>query len=551
MHLRLVIFCSLLYVATNGVLSTPLIQTQYKEDDLIVELDNLGKIRGHILQSSEGNDFYAFQEIPYAEPPVGKLRFRPPQPHRPWDGVLNATENKKICTQKPDPNSTEDCLVLNVYTPVKPSSNNSLPVFFWIPGGAFVTGSGSIVQYNPKLLIDYDIIVVTINYRLGAFGFLTTLDENIPGNLGLKDQHLALKWTHDNIHKFGGDPKKITVSGESAGSMSVGFHLLSRLSKGLFRSVIQQSGSSISGVFYPTNDRELAFEFGKALNSSFTSTESSDLLELLQQANYSDLVELHNRFTSGRTSGFMDALTFKPVLEDESNEDAFITGPMHDAVLNGHFNLVPILIGLNSEESLMFLLEIDSKTIEERGRLLDQSPKNLVSRSLNIDEEERENVGRRLKKFYTSSSFTEDINGLYKFTSDEVFSRSIIRQAETASQYVPVYLYELSWLADNSTDIGVPHAADLWYLWDLKIFDSNNEKLRKPILKWWTNFVKYQNPTPDSDEDLQNVIWPKVQPNAVKYLDIDSQFTVKENPRNYYSIKALLDDYIQPPYISY
>ncbi|XP_072375912.1 carboxylic ester hydrolase-like [Diabrotica undecimpunctata] len=262
MHLRLVIFCSLLYVATKGVLSTPLIQTQSNEDDLIVELDNLGKIRGHILQSSEGNDFYAFQEIPYAEPPVGKLRFRPPQPHRPWDEVLNATENKKICTQKPDPNSTEDCLVLNVYTPVKPSSNNSLPVFFWIPGGAFVTGSGSIVQYNPKL------------------------------------EHLLLNGTHDNIHKFGGDPKKITVSGESAGSISVGFHLLSRLSKGLFRSVIQQSGSSISGVFYPTNDRELAFEFGKALNSSFTSTESSDLLELLQQANYSDLVELHNRFTS-------------------------------------------------------------------------------------------------------------------------------------------------------------------------------------------------------------------------------------------------------------
>ncbi|CAG9827313.1 unnamed protein product [Diabrotica balteata] len=544
MHLRLVIFCSLLYIATKGVLSTPLIQTQYEEDDLLVELDNLGKIRGHILQSAEGNDFYAFQEIPYAEPPVGKLRFRPPQPHRPWEGVINATENKKICTQKPDPNSTEDCLVLNVYTPVKPSSNNSLPVFFWIPGGAFVTGSGSIVQYNPKFLIDYDIIVVTINYRLGAFGFLTTLDENIPGNLGLKDQHLALQWTHDNIHKFGGDPKKITVSGESAGS--------------LFRSVIQQSGSSISGVFYPTNDRELAFEFGKALDPSFKSIKSSDLLELLQQANYSDL------FTSGRTSGFMDALTFKPVLENELNEDAFITGPMHEAVLNGDFNLVPILIGLNSEESLMFLLEIDSETIKKRGRLLDQSPKNLVSLSLNVDEEEKEHVGRRFKKilhflffyrrykwFIQGKKFKRELLKIFYFTSDEVFSRSIIRQAETASQYVPVYLYELSWLADNSTDIGVPHAADLWYLWDLKIFDSNNEKLRKPILKWWTNFVKYQNPTPDSDEDLQNVIWPKVQPNAVKYLDIDSQFTVKENPRNYYTIKALLDDYIQPPYISY
>ncbi|XP_072396020.1 para-nitrobenzyl esterase-like isoform X1 [Diabrotica undecimpunctata] len=550
MNLRLVIVCSLLYAGKNGAILSPENGAAAEQDELIVELENLGKLRGHILQSAEGKSYYAFQDIPYAEPPTGPNRFRPPKPHGAWEGVLDVTENKKTCAQVNDPNSVEDCLVLNVYTPVRASPDKSLPVFFWIHGGAFVVGNGSIFSFNPKFLIDYDIIIVTMNYRLGPFGFLTTLDENIPGNLGLKDQLLALKWTYDHIIRFGGDPKKITVGGESAGSMSAGFHLLSKAARGLITGIIQQSGSSLSSVFYPTNDRELAFEFGKSLNNSFTSTKSSDLLELLQQASYSDLMTLNNKFTSGRGVGFMDALTFKPVIEND-NDDAFITEPMHDDVLEGHFNLVPILIGFNSEESLMFL-EVTNKTlVEERANFLDERPANIVSPFLNVAEEDKEKVGTILKTFYSCSSFTEDRNALIKYTSDEVFVRSTIRQAEAASRYVPVYLYELTWLPDDSTLLGVPHGTELWYLWDGIKYGPINENFRKPVLKWWTNFIKYQNPTPGSDGELQNVIWPEVQPDAVKYLDINSQFTVKENPRHYYDIKNLLDLYTRPPYITY
>uniref|UniRef100_A0A6P7G6U5 Carboxylic ester hydrolase n=1 Tax=Diabrotica virgifera virgifera TaxID=50390 RepID=A0A6P7G6U5_DIAVI len=550
MHLRLAVFCSLLYFTNKGVIASLLSATQSEDDDLIVELENSGKIRGHILQTTEGKNFYAFQDIPYGESTAGNNRFRPPKPRAPWEGILNATENKVVCPQSHNPDAGEDCLVLNVYTPVKPSSGASLPVYFFIPGGAFVSLSGQISYLDPEYLVDFDIIIVTFNYRLGSFGFLTTLDETIPGNLGLKDQLLALKWTHDHIHQFGGDSDKITVGGQSAGSMSAGFHLLSRATKGLYRGIIQESGSSISSVFYPTNDRELAFEFGKALNSSFTSTDSRDLLELLQQASYSDLLALNSKFTSGATAGFMNGLTFKPVIEDD-NDDAFITEPMHAALLDGRFNLVPVLIGFNSEESLSFLGQIGEEGIEERAKLLDENPANVLQ-SLNVSVEDRENVGKKLKALYTSSSFTDDRNALITFTSDEVFVRSAIRQAESASRYVPVYLYELTWLPDNSSAQGVPHAADMPYLWG---GDSHgqiiNENLRKPILKWWTNFIKYQNPTPEKDEDLQNVIWSEVKPDAVKYLDIDSQFTVKENPKNYYSIKNLLDLYIRPPYITY
>ncbi|XP_050497592.1 venom carboxylesterase-6-like [Diabrotica virgifera virgifera] len=500
---RLIIFCSLIFVANKEVVSSPVTEAQSEDDDLIVELENLGKIRGHILQSSEGSNFYAFQDIPYGESTAGSNRFKPSKPRGPWDGVLNATENKKTCPQismrlnylNSGSDQSEDCLVLNVYTPVKPSSDKSLPVYFWIHGGGFVLGSGSISTFDPKYLIDYDIVIVTINYRLGVLGFLTTLDDSIPGNLGLKDQLLALKWTHDHIHKFGGDPNQVTVGGASAGSMSTGFQLLSRASKGLFRGIIQQSGSPLSRYFYPWDDREHAFEFGKALNSSFTSTESSDLLELLQQASYTDILDVQKKFSAGISIvGFTDSLIYKPVLEDESNDDAFVTEPMHGAVLNGHFNLVPILLGINSEEALYFFGHTKNATLEERAKFFDESPANLVAESLNIVEEDRETVGNGFKEIYNTSSFVEDTNAFVKYTSNEVFTRAVIRQAEGASQYVPVYLYQLSWLPENSTDIGVPHGSEGWYFWGGTPSGPITESLRKPLLKLWTNFINTRIP---------------------------------------------------------
>ncbi|CAG9839698.1 unnamed protein product [Diabrotica balteata] len=353
------------------------------DDDLIVTLPSGSKMRGYVLQSFEGNDFHAFENIPYGEPPIGQNRF-----------------------QKANPQEL-------------------LPVYFWIHGGGFIGGFGS--GNNPKLFIDYDIVIVTINYRLGALGFLTTIDNNIPGNLGLKDQVLALQWVHDNINAFGGDPKQVTVGGESAGSMSAGFHLLSKSAR-----------------------------------------------------------------------------------DDTSDE------------------------------------------FKQRKKYYDETPKNVISEYLNIAEEAKEDVGKALKSLYTNSSFEEDTLAFIKYTSDENFGRSIARQAEAGSRYAPVYMYQLSWYNKLNPYPGVEHGDDLLYMWFvLETFPSYNEALRKPILKWWTNFIKYQNPTPVEDEDLQNVIWPEVTPGSVKYLNIDSKFEVKENPRQYYQIESILDPYVRVPLITY
>ncbi|CAG9839702.1 unnamed protein product [Diabrotica balteata] len=533
-HLKLFSLLYLYFLSMTGVTS-PVAEST--DDDLIVTLSTGSKVRGHVLQSFEGKDFQAFEDIPYAEPPTGKNRFQPPIPKTPWEGVLNATVSSKVCPQFGVDEAVEDCLVLNVYRPVNAADQELLPVFFWIHGGGFTSGAGS--YYDPKLLIDYDIVIVTINYRLGALGFLTTLDDNIPGNLGLKDQLLALQWVHENIKAFGGDPKQVTVGGESAGSMSSGFLLLSRLAHGLYSGIIQQSGSPLSSAFFPSNNRDHAFEFGKRINSSFTSSKSSDLLKLLQEASVSDILMQQA------------ATPCIPVMEEEFNDKAVVSGPMHSAILNGEFNFVPVFIGINSEEALLFV-DPSSEDFKEKCKYYDDNPKQIVSASFNVDENIREYVAKALKSLYTNSSFLEDPLACIKFNSDEVFGRSTARQAEAASRYVPVYMYQLSWYNKSNPLPGVEHAADLYYMWNVT-FDSttHNDALRKPILKWWTNFIKYQNPTPTKDEDLQNIIWPEVKPGSVKYLNIDSTFEVKENPRQYYEIESILDPFINEPLITY
>ncbi|KAJ4446944.1 hypothetical protein ANN_13646, partial [Periplaneta americana] len=214
-----------------------------------------GRLQGHRLLSRKGREIFSFQGIPYAKPPVGELRFQPPQPPEPWTGVLKATKEGPDCIQRPfpaRPNSPEivgdeDCLYLNVYTPQLPADGEAtelLPVMVWIHGGGLLGGSGSTDLYGPQYLLDKEIVLVTINYRLGPLGFLSTGDEVCPGNNGFKDQVAALRWVRDNIAAFGGNPDSVTIFGESAGGVSVHYLVLSEASRGLFHRGISQSGTA-------------------------------------------------------------------------------------------------------------------------------------------------------------------------------------------------------------------------------------------------------------------------------------------------------------------
>ena len=240
-----------------------------------------GAIRGRFLNYKTGSSggYFSFQGIRYGKAPIGNRRFRSALPETPWKGTRSVTREGSSCPHRnmilENFKGNEDCLFLNVYTPKLPENgiNPKLPVMFWIHGGGFQFGNGNAFLYGPDYLIPEGVIMVTINYRLGALGFLNTRSKEAPGNAGLKDQVLALKWVRDNIESFGGDPNQVTISGQSAGSASVHYLLLSPSAAGLFHRAIAQSGVTLNpwAISYNTQDR--AFSLGNVLGYGTNDTQ--------------------------------------------------------------------------------------------------------------------------------------------------------------------------------------------------------------------------------------------------------------------------------------
>ena len=229
----------------------------------------------------------AFYGIPFAQPPVGELRFKRPVPIRGWDGVLNATQMPNTCSQvasklfgnfdgeemwNPNTLVSEDCLYLNIWVPehlINDSGRRTAKVLFWIYGGGFFSGTSTLDIYDGRILAgEHDVVVVSVQYRVGPLGFLYFGSEDAPGSMGLLDQNLALKWVYDNVRAFGGDPEGITLFGESAGSVSCSYHLLSPLSRPYIKHVILMSGVATAPFGFNTNAESLdvsirlAKEFG-------------------------------------------------------------------------------------------------------------------------------------------------------------------------------------------------------------------------------------------------------------------------------------------------
>ena len=252
-----------------------------------------GLVRGISQTSPTGKEVDAFLGIPYAMPPVGKYRFRHPKPSQPWSGVFNASHLPNACFQTSDtffgsefrgstmwnPNTplNEDCLKINIWVP-HPRPKKPTAVLLWIYGGGFVTGSASLYLYDGRVLAsEENIIVASFNYRVASLGFLFLDREDAPGNAGLFDQRMALEWIQDNIEAFGGNPKNVTLFGESAGAVSVSFHLLSPLSRNLFSQAIMQSGGPTCP--WAIIDRKEAKSRSLALAAAVSCPSSEDDLE--------------------------------------------------------------------------------------------------------------------------------------------------------------------------------------------------------------------------------------------------------------------------------
>ncbi|KAG8034161.1 hypothetical protein G9C98_001245 [Cotesia typhae] len=256
-------------------------------DTLILEVQQ-GKLCGVKKKNVNGKEFFAFRGIPYAKPPVGERRFKDPEATESWSGIREAKTYASKCAQVDiltlKALGTEDCLYLNVFTP----NLNCKPVMVWIHGGGFYSGAGDDDFFGPDYLIEKDIVLVTINYRLGILGFLNLDDEEASGNQGLKDQVMALRWVQQNIGKFGGDPNNVTIFGESAGGASVHYLNLSPLARGLFHKSIIQSGVATNPYAFTVHSpKEAAIKI-----SSILGKETTDTQELIKYLRTVDVIEL-------------------------------------------------------------------------------------------------------------------------------------------------------------------------------------------------------------------------------------------------------------------
>ena len=470
----------------------------------VVEIDS-GKLKGAVVA-----DVTVFKGIPFAAPPVGEWRWRPPQPVEAWAGIRSAENYAPFCAQ---PQSellwfeldviNEDCLALNVWTP-RLDENQRLPVMVWIHGGGYSQGSGNIPRLNSPALVKEGVVLVTINYRLAFFGFLVhpALQASHPddpyGNYGLMDAVAALEWVGNNIAAFGGDPDNVTIFGESAGAGIVNTLMVMPSAGGLFHRAISQS-SSVGLALNPYPDRRAGFQqpaekAGQAFVEQLGLTDNEDIAAALRALSTGDLLAAmgeRDRFTP-----IVDG-----VLLPEQPARAYDLGHQHK---------VPYLTGGVSWEASLGR-SIGGGFSPERSAML---------------------VGKADKeRLYPGLAGVE--------LEDTIFGDLVVL---SASRHVargmhgigaPIYSYYFSYVADarRGKRPGAAHTDDIAFVMqtldtekDLDPITPRDQKISKLISAYWVQFAKTGNPNKDGLPE-----WPLFDPDTARVLEIGDEVIARDN----------------------
>jgi para-nitrobenzyl esterase len=470
---------------------------------------SMGLMRGMVAA-----DYRLFQGIPYAAPPVGPLRWQPPRPAAKWAGTLDASKPGPQCMQDTGPNphvgkpTSENCLTLNVWTPAPGRGNDKRPVMVWIHGGGFVNGSGDI--YNSRwLAAKGHIVVVTINYRLGALGFLAHPSLGPAGNIGnygLADQQAALRWVRDHITDFGGDPRKVTIAGESAGGMSVCDHLVAPGSVGLFRAAIIQSAPCQAQADVATGQHQ-SLEYAASTGCRNPASTAACLRALPATA----LDRPPWYVFIGDSDALSGPVTGTALLPD---------GPVA-AFAAGRAARVPVLIGVNHDEFTMFAALRYSKL----GRGIKSAEySRLLADIFGAD-------GAAVVAHYPPDHYGGDASLAYSAAvTDGVFSCATDRLADSLSQGAPVYTYEFDdphapapgLLRRAPFPVGASHSLELRYLFKVggaPLLDPGQRMLSDQMISYWSHFVANGKPNatgqpgwPAKNGDPDHNLWMSLRP---------------------------------------
>jgi len=447
----------------------------------IVRIDD-GLIRG-----ASATGVNSFLGLPYAAPPTGNLRWRPPQPASSWSGVRDATTFGPSCPQAPSPFAppgqfSEDCLYLNVYTPAARSSFGGRPVLVWIHGGGLEQDGAR--DYDGTKLAADGVVVVTINYRLGALGFLAhpaLASHGAAGNYGLMDQQAALRWVQRNIARFGGDPRNVTIAGQSAGGLSVLAQMVSPGARGLFQRAIVQSGT------FALNQRPLAV--AEAAGETFATAVgcADQSAACLRSAPVSDLVANFGVEIPGVVDG------------------AVLTQPIGTALARGQFARVPVINGITHDEELLFVdglkLTVSQGTNIPLAAPLDGSETTYeadIAQALGVSPARAAAIAA-VYPLSANPTRPDEVFGLA--VSDASFACPALQvDRQTAARGVPTYAYQFNDDAAPGFGLGqATHGAELPYLFDLPnspvVLNAGQQALAASMRTDWASFAGTGNPS--------------------------------------------------------
>ena len=468
-------------------------------------------------------DVRVYRGIPYAAPPVGNLRWKPPQPPAPWTSVYAATGFGPSCMQTPYPKRSifsafspplgpvsEDCLTLNIWTAAK-TPHDRRPVMVWIYGGAFTRGSSSLPSYDGAALAHKGVVLVTINYRLGVFGFLAHpgLTAESPhhssGNYGILDQIAALQWVRHNIAAFGGDPKRVTVFGESAGSWAVNCLMASPLAKGLFQRAIGESG----GLFNPTRPLSEAEQEGEKFAASIG---ASDIKSL-------------------RAKSAEDLLAAKWSGDPRPAVDGWLLPKdIYTIFSEGKENKVPLIAGSNADEGSVlsrWTAKDNAATFRERAQARYGSH------------------AAEFLKLYPAATDEQARDSHYRAFRDEFFwQMHTWARLVSAHSREPAYLYQFTRASRGPlAPFGAFHASEIAFVFGnhsaVRPWNGDDQKLADAMSAYWVQFATTGNP---NGGDLPK--WPAYEAKEDALLELGDQIETVSHLHS--SEIAFLDAFFAP-----
>jgi len=513
----------------------------------------LGRLRGYRnkLEKREGY-IYSFLGVPYAQPPVGKRRFKAPLPVTAFKSDeafgfrAECAQVKAYGEKRFQFVGSEDCLTLNVFSPSLTQNKDALkPVMVWFHGGAFTMGAGN--EYIPVEMVKKGVVVVTVNYRLGALGFLTFGNDIVSGNMGLKDQLESLRWVKRFIHNFGGDPQQVTVFGQSSGALMVNAMQLSPKATGLFSKAITQSGNMLMRRATAEASDEKRSARQLAAKAECPTDYSEAMLTCMQNIPAEGLIEMSGYAAPNLMAeqADRDRGPWWPVIDSYSTDPVLPMEPLN-AMKTGMFNKVPMISGTVANDGAINVLSMlggnpNAKALWRRmaASML------MVGNSANVSETSYDDVilASTATKYYTGEDYNVDSNykSWIELFTDALFLSPDQKVVELMQSHkVPVYNYHFTFKPDTSMAalFGVPdnkvtpvNGEDILMLFDqfeqMHLETDRETKIGDMMIEYWTNFAKYGNPTP-FDNNPQLPKWKPVTENK-EYLDIGEKIEMKYN----------------------